>query len=441
MKIIFPNITENDFNDAINCLESCKQNHAKEFGFNYPYFTPGGMYGKQWWQLDSSLALSGYKWIDRAFCERALLNFVESQKPDGRICLWGADLLPKRVAGGNSLAQTENVSSLPKLFDVAYFILQGCKDLHLKLKVYNTLKRYLDWWFYNRQDNSTGLITAVFEETFIPYLGSAGEYASVDTNVEIYVGCAHLENLALELGFESDATLFNKRKNLLKESINKYLWNEEKGAYFPYYVKEGRLGDVLMASCFYPLRMQIATKERQKKLLSLLTNHEFFNWNTIPLTSVCKKDDAFVTTLGDYVGNDSWSGNVWTLINEMVIRGLIDCEQNQLASELAIKTLYAFKNNLAEFINPFDGKGHGVIRYAWTASQFIEIFIEIILGISFNAVENTVKIKPCLPKNMLKEKIEFNGINIDSTFTLNVKIDNGKIEYSISDDKIKVSIS
>ncbi|MBO7310469.1 MAG: hypothetical protein J6U86_03650, partial [Clostridia bacterium] len=358
MKIKFPNIEQGDLEYAIGCLEECKQDHAQRFGFNYPYFMPGGAsYGAQWWQLDSSLALSGYKWVSRELAQTALLNFIESQKEDGRICLWGADDLPQSVAGGNTLAQTKGVSSLPKLFDVAYHVLQGTTDSQLWAATYNMLKRYLDWWFSARQDQKTGLITAVFEETFIPYLGSAGEYAPVDTNVEVYVGCHYTETLARRLGKTEDAMQIAERKLCLRQSINRYLWNDERGAYFPYYIKEERHSECLMAQTFFPLRMGIADSDKQKRLCELLVSDEHFNWNGIPLTSVAKTDAAFVTTKGRYQGNASWSGNVWTLINEMVVRGLCDCGENELAAALAVKTLYAFNRNPAEFINPFDGEG------------------------------------------------------------------------------------
>ena len=85
MKISFPNISQGDLDYAIECLTVCKQEHAEEYGFRYPYFAPGGAYGRQWWQLDSSLALRGYRWIDQKFAEKSLLNFIESQKDDGRI--------------------------------------------------------------------------------------------------------------------------------------------------------------------------------------------------------------------------------------------------------------------------------------------------------------------------------------------------------------------
>ena len=109
MKITFPKISQEDFEYAFECLEVCKQASAKKYGFNYPYFTPGGEYGEQWWQIDSAVALGGYKWKDREFVEKSILNFIESQKEDGRICLWGADVIPGRVAGGNFPQQTQGV--------------------------------------------------------------------------------------------------------------------------------------------------------------------------------------------------------------------------------------------------------------------------------------------------------------------------------------------
>lgn len=440
MKIKFPNISQSDIDYAISCLEKCKQDSAEDYGFLYPYFAPGGGYGKQWWQLDFSLALCGYKWVDRAFCERALENFINSQKEDGRICLWGADTLPETVAGGDKLSQTENISSLPKIFDAAYHILLGSRNKELKERTYEMLKRYLDWWFLHRQDKKTGLITAVFEETFIPYLGSAYEYAPVDTNVEVYVGLYYTQLIAKELCKNSDFEKFEERKNKLKDSINRYLYSEEKGAYFPYYIKEEKQGETLMASTFYPLRLEIAPKDRRERLIKLLKDNAHFNFNSIPITSVSMKDSAFRITEGEYIGNASWSGNVWTLINEMVIRSLCDIGENALAAELALKTLDAFKSNCAEFINPFDKKGHGVKEYAWSASQFLEILVDVLFGIEYNAVENTITISPKICDALKNERLQIKGLCLMDTVKLDVGVYKGKVNCSVSDSSVRIKV-
>ncbi len=438
MIINCPNISQKEFKYAFECLEDCKQSDAANFGFNHPYFTPGGAYGKQWWQLDSSLALSGYKWVDRSFAETALLNFIESQKDDGRICLWGNDILPKQVAGNGFPQQSEGVSSLPKIFDVAFHILKGTTDEQLITKTYYMLKKYLDWWYRDRFDQRTGLITAVFEETFIPYLGCAMEYAAVDTNTEVYVGLIYTAFLAEKLNKSADAKEFRKKAEELKTAINSVLWDEKKGAYYPYDVRTEEHIDCLMASTFCPLRMNIADEEKKVRLIALLKDDSQFNWRTIPLTSVSKKDPQFTTTVGAYQGNASWSGNVWTLRNEMVVRGLLDCGEKELAAELALKTIYAFNNNCCEFINPFDGSGHGVLKYAWTASQYLELIIEIIFGIRVDADKKEVYIVPNLTENFKHEKLSLTGIMVFKGVYLDVFIDNGKIHYRVSEENINV---
>ncbi len=438
MNIIFPGITNEDIDYALECLDACKQPMAEKYGFMHPYFTPGGAYGRQWWQLDSSLALSGYKWIDRRFSETSLWNFIESQKEDGRICLWGADTLPGSVAGGNKLSQTEGVSSLPKIFDVTYHLLKGSEDETLKKAAYEMMKKYLNWWFSARFDEETGLITSVFEETFIPYLGCAMEYAAVDTNVEVYAGCHYTELLAEDMGDEAYSKELKERKCALSESINKYLWNEDAGAYYPYDIREKKNVFTLMASTFNPLRFEIAKGDKKEKLLKLLKDDGHFNWNLIPLTSVSKKDELFTTTDGDYIGNASWSGNSWTLINEMVVRGLLDSGEKEIAAELALKTLKAFNHNLSEFINPFDGKGHGVLKYAWTASQYLELLIEVIFGISYDAVKNEITISPNLTKELKGETLALEDLAVSEGVSLSLYIEKGEVNYKLSGKDIKV---
>ena len=438
MKIFFPQINQKEFEYAIECLESNKQSDAADYGFNYPYFAPGGVYGKQWWSLDSALTFSGYKWVDRRFVETMLVNLIETQKEDGRICLWGHDVLPERVAGNDAPKQSKGVSSLPKIFDAAYHVLQGTTDSVLISKTYTMLKKYLDWWYRDRFDPKTGLLTATFEETFIPYLGYAMEYAPVDTNVEVYVGLTYTAAIAERLKKSEEADEFRKKAEALKSAINNVLWDEDKGAYYPYDIRTGEHVDCLMASTFYPLRMNIASEKQKETIITLLKDDAHFNWNTIPLTSVSQKDPIFQVTDGDYIGNASWSGNVWTLINEMVVRGLLDCGQRQLAAELALKTIYAFNNNYTEFINPFDGTGHGVKIYSWSASQYLELIIDVIFGIRVNAVEKEIDIAPNLTENLKHQKLSITGIMVFDGVYLDVCIDQGEIHYTVSENNIRV---
>lgn len=152
------------------------------------------------------------------------------------------------------------------------------------------------------------------------------------------------------------------------------------------------------------------------------------------------KDSAFVTTEGRYMGNASWSGNVWSTINEMVVRGLCDCNENELASELALKTIYGFNHNCAEFINPFDGKGHGVLQYAWTASQYVELIVETIFGVSYCRSCNKITVSPRIPRELKDERLELKNLRIAHNLFLDVTINKGEIICKASSDSVKVEI-
>jgi len=52
MKIKSSFLKQEDLDYAIECLEVCKQDHAMQYGFHHPYFTPGGI-----------TASSGGSWI------------------------------------------------------------------------------------------------------------------------------------------------------------------------------------------------------------------------------------------------------------------------------------------------------------------------------------------------------------------------------------------
>ena len=95
VRISFPGNRDKCFFDAINVLEECKVKDLPCCGFENEFMSPGGYYKNCWWERDSTLTLSGYKWIDQEFAEKALENFISVQKENGRIPL--GDAMPSRI--------------------------------------------------------------------------------------------------------------------------------------------------------------------------------------------------------------------------------------------------------------------------------------------------------------------------------------------------------
>lgn len=116
----------------------------------------------------------------------------------------------------------------------------------------------------------------------------------------------------------------------------------------------------------------------------------------------------------------------------MVIRGLLDSGENESAAELALKTVYAFNTNCTEFINQFDGNGHGVQKYAWTASQYIQLIIEVIFGIQLDIEKREITISPNLTEELKNKQLSLEGIQICENVYLDVFIAQGNVRWNLS---------
>jgi len=419
-RIRFPGIEQKDFAAAVQTLEGCKQPPCPERRFPNSYFSPGGYYKENWWQLDLSLVVTGYKWIDQDFSEKALLNFESAQREDGRIPLWGPDLLPQ---GSHISQQKENVSSLPKVFEAAAQIGRRSANEDFINRIYETLKKYFQWWWNCRRDERTGLFSAVFEETFAPYLFYAGEWAPPDTNMELVHGCGCLAAIAARLNLGEEHNFYLARQKEIQEAVVKHLWDGDRKAFFPYLIKERKLATDFLGAAFAPLRCGTALPEQKDVLMKLLFDDAQFNWNAFPLTSVNRQDTAFTVVNGKYVGNPCWLGSVWTLIKENVVRGLKESGENVAAASLALKTVRMFNGNYAEFLNPLNGKGQGAESYAWSAAQYLELLLDVIFGRAYDARKKTFSVAPSIPQELYGNSIALNSLALPDGSEVSVNID------------------
>ena len=280
----------------------------------------------------------------------------------------------------------------------------------IRRQTLTVFEKSIRWWLQNRQDPQTGLITAVFEETFIPNIISGSlVYAPPDTNIEVAIGCKNAAELAELDGQPEKAFHYRKLAQSIFNAVRKFLWNDEKGAYLPFILPEHRHEPCLMASAFLGFRLRDTA--RSKRLSRLLHDPERFNWNTFPLTTIARDDERFTICRGRYTGNPCWSGSVWALTNASVIDALTAGGELEDAAELAVRTIRAFRGNYAEFLTPDTGSGEGVLRYAWTASLFIRIIIENLFGLSYTR-ESGVTAKPNFPKRWAARPAVLEGLTL-----------------------------
>lgn len=114
---------------------------------------------------------------------------------------------------------------------------------------------------------------------------------------------------------------------------------------------------------------------------------------------------------------------VWSLINYNVVCALEGAGESGLAAELAYRTLGIFDHNCAEFADPFDGSGHGVAAYGWTAAHYLLLIIEHLFGVSYDAWTDRVTVRPNLPFRLLGREAALEGLTLPCGGSLSVRVD------------------
>ena len=452
-------ISDKIFSDAFAVIEKCKLQGNPKQNFPRPFFSPGGRYAKSWWECDSSLILGAYKWADWNFAQDSLLNFETAMRADGRVphCgyinrinipIFGADGKFKYKIGadgkvleynGNPQCETaylelDKCTQMPKLFDIAAGIVRGTSDDKYAERIYNLLKNYFGWWCANRYDAKTGLFWAVFEETFRPTPHrfdpkkktidpTEAGYAAVDTNMELARACECLAEMAKRLGKAEDEKKYLAKKSVILSAVEKHLWNETRGAYFSFWLGDGKFDDVLSATTFIAMRFGSAAPARKEKLLKLMTDPSEFNWGVRPLTSVSMKDAVFTEKRGTYFPS-AWDGSVWTFHNEAVVRALADAGERELSAELAYSTVKTFADaGFCEFVSPSDGAANGVRDYGWSAAQCVQLVIERLFGIDIDMRARRIFIRPNFPKSLKGTAASIDNLQLPGDMKLSVNVD------------------
>lgn len=414
-KVTIPGISQAGFADAFKVLDECLAVDVPIYGFNYPVISPGGYYTTGgWWLWDSSLNLAGAKWANQRFAENVMRGFheLQAENPDGRIDLMGQHGIRGQVG---------DMSALPWFFEVAYDVARRSSDVALRAEIYLSMQRFLEWWLSAaKRDAHTGLVTAMFEETFgdrsqAPHIKGPKPsdepmtLAPIDLNVAVAVGAARTSELAAALGKPEESARYHKVFQDLSSAINTHLWDEAEGAYYNYDLREAHRRPGLIVSTFDPLRLGIAPEARRNRLLKRMLDPAQFNWGKLPLTSWAMTDPGYVEARGDYDGR-AWFGNVWPLLNVYVITGLEDAGEANLAAELNWASIKAFHGNYREFYLPSSGEGQGAKRYGESASKYIEAIIDHLFGVDFDAIRKRLRITPRIPQALYGKHLALDNL-------------------------------
>lgn len=284
--------------------------------------------------------------------------------------------------------------------------------------IFLILEKYYLWIKNNRRREGSGLY--YFEDT-----GSSGmdnsprggwqstnlqgsDICHVDLICQQLLSAECLKKIAEQLGLGNKKDFFSAETIELKCLINKHHWCEKTGFYYDVFARGGYYADKDLPHCFVPCKsvaafwtlISGAASPAQADALEkhLLNPEEFYTVHPIPSIS---RDDPNYSASGMY-----WCGGVWAPTNYMIIEGLKKYDKFDSARDLALKHIDAMSQTFItyaphtiwecyspEFMKPSDREDAPCVRpdfVGWSGIGPIALFVNTLIGLEFDAPNNTV---------------------------------------------------
>lgn len=213
----------------------------------------------------------------------------------------------------------------------------------------------------------------------------------IDANFQALLSCKELLKMAKELEITDGVAELEKEVEYLTRYVNEKMWSQEDKYYYDR-KGNGELLKVKSIASYWGLLANAVPEDRKADFIAHLENEkEFKRPHRVPTLSADHPDYA---ADGAY-----WNGGVWAPTNYMVIRGLSECGEEQLAYDIALnhyenmmKVYHEkgtfFENYAPESANPGNpAKGDFV---GWAGIIPITVLIEYVLGIQVHAEKNEV---------------------------------------------------
>ena len=282
---------------------------------------------------DSTFIVMFGKYASRIFdFQRTLDNFYSHQHKDGFICREICE-----DARGEQWSRDDPASTGPNVLPWAeweYFKSTG--DMERLARVFDPLCGYHRWMQLNRSwpDGSyfscgyaCGMDNQPRQAPGYDECVSHGFMSWIDACAQQYLSAEILVNMAKVLDREDEVQWLKEEAAMLKDIVNKKMWDEETAFYYDTR-RDGRISGVKTIGAYWTLLANLVPDERKDAFVAHLDNEkEFKRTNRVPTLSA---DDPHYVPAGGY-----WLGSVWAPTNYMVLCGLTEHGYHQLAYEIA----------------------------------------------------------------------------------------------------------
>ena len=388
-----------DFKKEVKKMMLANQRHFGE----HQYTVPSPETYPFQWLWDSCFHAIILTHFDPESAKKEILSLVSKQFENGlipHIIFWKKEniVAPKHTVIDWGKEDTSTITQPPMLAYAAWRIYQIDPDKKFLNKIYKNLFHYYKYLINERdphERNLTGIINP--EESgednsprFDIPLGLSSRHTlrqnelerhrlkdrnrecnfdapfcmknffwvkDVPFNAIMIENLEHLANIAREIGYDYDASYFQRQRLEMIEAMKTLMKEDE--LFWSTYGEDYKKIKVKTWAIFAPLFAKILSKEEAEDLVKnyLQNEKEFKTKYYLPTVSI--SEEAFDPKC-------YWRGPVWMNVNWFVYKGLKNYGLDEAAEKIKENSIALYKKSgFREYFDPQTGEGLGAKNFTW----------------------------------------------------------------------------
>lgn len=246
---------------------------------------------------------------------------------------------------------------------------------------------------------ATGFSSGMDQQTRVPdSMNYHRHYTWVDTCMQVALDSQCLYRIALETDKGDIAKELKKEYASISKLVNKYLWDKKTGFYYDL-APDGKLSSIKTVGAYWALLAGLVPEERKEIFLSHFCDEKSFKTcHSIPSQSV--DSEGYPPPYYNVPYGYGWIGGVWPPTNYMVIKGLRNSGEHQIAHKIAlnhienVSKVFEKTGTVWEYYDPKISAPGILARkdfVGWSGLGPIAILIEDIIGINGNWKKNEIE--------------------------------------------------
>jgi hypothetical protein len=299
-----------------------------EGNYQYPAVYEGPEYFRKLVSYSAQCHMLETRWqSDPAVAQGSLLNFLETQRPNGGFF---GHVYPH---------DADEESFYHANWSHAWAVHRTHPEEDFLQRAYDGLSNYVDYFDAERDPDDSGLYDiwnhyetgqeymhryqAVSDEADEIHWGRIFRLKGVDAAVQLYQTKRALAKMAKVLYRPEEANAWASRADTTKEAVLDHMWAPDSELFFDVDPETGEHTEAKAAVCFYPYFTDIVDERHLSGLKQHLFNPDEF-WTPHPVPASSADDPYFsdVPHWKDQRKNCPWNGRVWPMTNSHVAEAL-----------------------------------------------------------------------------------------------------------------------